>query len=43
MTLLHDEAIYLHEGVQYQVEKLDWDHKKRTYERSMSNIIQMPI
>lgn len=43
MTLLHDEAIYLHEGVQYQVEKLDWDHKKRTCERSMSNIIQMPI
>ncbi|MBJ6363654.1 DEAD/DEAH box helicase [Paenibacillus sp. GCM10012307] len=28
MTLLHDEAIYLHEGVQYQVEQLDWDHKK---------------
>jgi len=28
MTLLHDEAIYLHEGVQYQVEKLDWVHKK---------------
>ncbi|MFK7695325.1 DEAD/DEAH box helicase [Paenibacillus sp. HJGM_3] len=28
MTLLHDEAIYMHEGVQYQVEKLDWDHKK---------------
>ncbi|WP_019534137.1 DEAD/DEAH box helicase [Paenibacillus ginsengihumi] len=28
MTLLHDEAIYLHEGMQYQVEKLDWDHKK---------------
>jgi DEAD/DEAH box helicase domain-containing protein len=28
MTLLHDEAIYLHEGTQYQVEKLDWDHKK---------------
>ncbi|MCY8868882.1 ATP-dependent helicase MrfA [Bacillus inaquosorum] len=28
MTLLHNEAIYLHEGVQYQVEKLDWDHKK---------------
>ncbi|WP_338754773.1 DEAD/DEAH box helicase [Bacillus sp. FJAT-52991] len=28
MTLLHDEAIYLHEGVQYQVEKLDWPHKK---------------
>ncbi|QHW34515.1 DEAD/DEAH box helicase [Paenibacillus rhizovicinus] len=28
MTLLHDEAIYLHQGVQFQVEKLDWDHKK---------------
>ena len=28
MTLLHDEAIYMHEGVQYQVEKLDWEHKK---------------
>lgn len=28
MTLLHDQAIYLHEGVQYQVEKLDWDDKK---------------
>ncbi|MFJ8245257.1 DEAD/DEAH box helicase [Peribacillus asahii] len=28
MTLLHDEAIYLHEGIQYQVEKLDWEHKK---------------
>ena len=28
MTLLHDEAIYLHEGVQYQVENLDWEHNK---------------
>ncbi|MEW5321667.1 DEAD/DEAH box helicase [Geobacillus thermoleovorans] len=28
MTLLHDEAIYLHEGTQYQVEKLDWEEKK---------------
>ncbi|TDK60304.1 DEAD/DEAH box helicase [Bacillus salipaludis] len=28
MTLLHDEAIYLHQGRQYQVEKLDWDEKK---------------
>ncbi|PRO42562.1 DEAD/DEAH box helicase [Bacillus sp. LLTC93] len=28
MTLLHDEAIYLHEGVQYQVEKLDYEHRK---------------
>jgi DEAD/DEAH box helicase domain-containing protein len=25
---LHEEAIYLHEGVQYQVEKLDWEEKK---------------
>ncbi|MCR2820201.1 DEAD/DEAH box helicase [Lederbergia panacisoli] len=28
MTLLHDEAIYLHQGIQYQVEFLDWDEKK---------------
>ncbi|WP_139367660.1 DEAD/DEAH box helicase [Bacillus alkalicellulosilyticus] len=28
MTLLHDEAIYLHEGIQHQVELLDWDEKK---------------
>lgn len=28
MTLLHDEAIYLHQGTQFQVEKLDWDEKK---------------
>ncbi|HZG59791.1 MAG TPA: DEAD/DEAH box helicase [Anoxybacillus sp.] len=28
MTLLHEEAIYLHEGIQYQVEKLDWEEKK---------------
>lgn len=28
MTLLHDEAIYLHQGVQYQVEYLDWEEKK---------------
>ncbi|MBE4910220.1 DEAD/DEAH box helicase [Bacillus luteolus] len=28
MTLLHDEAIYLHQGVQYQVEMLDWEEKK---------------
>lgn len=26
--LLHEEAIYMHEGVQYQVEKLDFDDKK---------------
>ncbi|MBB2481702.1 DEAD/DEAH box helicase [Bacillus sp. APMAM] len=28
LTLLHDEAIYLHQGVQYQVEELDWEEKK---------------
>ncbi|KEZ50670.1 MULTISPECIES: DEAD/DEAH box helicase [Metabacillus] len=28
MTLLHDEAIYLHQGIQYQVEMLDWEEKK---------------
>ncbi|WP_158736411.1 DEAD/DEAH box helicase [Alteribacillus sp. YIM 98480] len=28
MTLLHDKAIYLHQGVQYQVEELDWEEKK---------------
>src|SRR5690606_35487450 len=28
MTLLHDEAIYLHQGIQYQVEQLDWEEKK---------------
>lgn len=35
MTLLHDEAIYLHEGVQYQVEELDWEEKK-AYVRQVS-------
>lgn len=28
MTLLHEEAIYLHQGVQFQVEKLDFEEKK---------------
>jgi len=28
LTLLHDEAIYLHQGIQYQVEELDWEEKK---------------
>lgn len=28
MTMLHEEAIYLHEGKQFQVEKLDWEEKK---------------
>ncbi len=28
LTLLHEEAIYLHQGVQYQVEKLDYSEKK---------------
>ncbi|HEY7063962.1 MAG TPA: DEAD/DEAH box helicase [Chloroflexota bacterium] len=27
-TLLHEEAIYLHEGQQFQVERLDWSEKK---------------
>jgi DEAD/DEAH box helicase domain-containing protein len=27
-TLLHDEAIYLHEGEQFQVERLDYEEKK---------------
>lgn len=27
-TLVHEEAIYIHEGVQYQVEKLDYEEKK---------------
>lgn len=26
--LIHEEAIYIHEGVQYQVEKLDYEEKK---------------
>ncbi|MBS4173234.1 DEAD/DEAH box helicase [Bacillus sp. FJAT-49736] len=28
LTLLHDEAIYLHQGIQFQVEMLDWEEKK---------------
>ena len=28
MTLLHEEAIYIHQGTQYQVEELDWEEKK---------------
>jgi DEAD/DEAH box helicase domain-containing protein len=28
MTLLHEEAIYLHQGTQFQVELLDWEEKK---------------
>lgn len=28
MTLLHEEAIYMHQGKQYQVEMLDWEEKK---------------
>lgn len=27
-TLVHEEAIYIHEGVQYQVEKFDYEEKK---------------
>lgn len=28
MTMLHEEAIYMHQGEQYQVETLDWEEKK---------------
>ncbi len=28
LTLLHEEAIYLHEGQQYHVDTLDWDEQK---------------
>lgn len=28
LTLLHEEAIYIHQGTQYQVEMLDWEEKK---------------
>jgi len=34
-TLLHEQAIYLHEGQQYHVEKLDWAEKK-AYVRSVN-------
>jgi len=34
LTLLHEEAIYLHEGQQYHVDKLDWDEQK-AYVRSV--------
>jgi len=27
-TMVHEEAIYIHEGDQYQIEKLDWEGKK---------------
>jgi DEAD/DEAH box helicase domain-containing protein len=27
-VLLHEEAIYLHEGAQFHVDRLDWDEKK---------------
>ena len=33
--LVHDEAIYIHEGVQYHVDKLDWDRRK-AYVRQVS-------
>ncbi|MFZ5622757.1 MAG: DEAD/DEAH box helicase [Pseudomonadota bacterium] len=28
MTMVHTNAIYLHQGVQYHVDRLDWDEKK---------------
>ncbi|MBP1995228.1 DEAD/DEAH box helicase [Paenibacillus eucommiae] len=27
-TIIHEEAIYIHEGIQFQVEKLDYEEKK---------------
>ena len=27
-TMVHEEAIYIHEGEQYQIERLDWEGKK---------------
>ena len=26
--LVHEKAIYIHEGVQYHVDRLDWDERK---------------
>ncbi len=34
-TLIHEEAIYIHEGTQFQVEKLDYEEKK-AYVREVS-------
>jgi DEAD/DEAH box helicase domain-containing protein len=34
-VLLHEEAVYLHEGAQYHVDRLDWDEKK-AYVRPVS-------
>ncbi len=33
--LVHDEAIYIHEGMQYHVDKLDWERRK-AYVRQVS-------
>lgn len=34
LTMLHEEAIYLHEGQQYHVDRLDWEEQK-AYVRSV--------
>jgi len=34
-VMVHDEAIYLHQGSQFHVDKLDWDRKK-AYVRSVN-------
>src|SRR5437660_672667 len=34
-VLLHEEAVYLHEGAQFHVDRLDWDEKK-AYVRPVS-------
>lgn len=43
MTLLHEEAIYIHQGTQFQVEKLDWEEKRLTYVKLMSITLRMLI
>ncbi len=35
-TLVHEDAIYLHESRQYHVDRLDWPSARRTSVRSMS-------
>ena len=34
--LIHEDAIYIHHGQQYQVEHLDWEDKKAYVRRSTS-------
>ena len=43
LTLLHEEAIYIHQGTQYQVEELDWEEKKAYVTEVMLITLQMLI